>query len=270
MSASGYKPKPIANPALRAIAKRYDLVLTFDYENLNTSIEANARALKERLGQVALGPAHGRALHIVAHSMGGLVSRWFIEREGGNTIVQHLVMLGTPNAGSPWPTIQDWATAAIGLGLNGLTTVAWPAKVLGNLVAAVERIDVALDEMTPHSALLRGLETSPDPGIPYTVLAGNTSVIPAALEPDGGKASRVERLLASLRLRPLLQKTASLAFYGSPNDVAVSVESICSLPKARVKPAVVREVACDHMSYFTTEAGLRALADALPQPAALA
>jgi pimeloyl-ACP methyl ester carboxylesterase len=264
LAVSGYNPKPLRNPALEAIAKRYDLVLTFDYENLNTSIEANARSLKERLEKVGLAAGHSKTMHLIAHSMGGLLSRWFIEREGGNSIVQHLVMLGTPNAGSPWPTIQDWATAAIGLGLNNLTTIAWPAKVFGNLVAAAETIDVTLDEMKPGSDLIAGLAASADPGIPYTVLAGNTSVIPAATDVEGTQQkSRIERLFNCLRLRPALHKVASLAFFGHPNDVAASVESISSLPKNRVKPIIVREVACDHMSYFTTEEGLRALAKVL-------
>jgi pimeloyl-ACP methyl ester carboxylesterase len=263
MATSGYRPKPAARPPLDAVAARYDLVLTFDYENLNTSIQANARLLKQRLQEVGLGAGHGKILDIVAHSMGGLVARWFIEREGGNALVQRLVMLGTPNAGSPWPTVQDWATAAIGLGLNALTTIAWPAKVLGTLVSAVETIDVALDEMKPGSDFLAALEASPDPGIPYIVLAGNTSVIPEAMIQDGIQKSRVERLFASLRLRPALHKIAMLAFFGRPNDVAVGVESISSVPKARAQPALVHEVSCDHMSYFTTEAGLRALANVL-------
>ena len=49
---------------------------------------------------------HGKTIHIVAHSMGGLVSRYFIENLGGHEIVQHLIMLGTPNSGSPWPEVQ--------------------------------------------------------------------------------------------------------------------------------------------------------------------
>jgi hypothetical protein len=113
----------------------YDLVLTFDYENLNTEIQDNAQALKERLEAIGLGPDHGKTLHIVAHSMGGLVSRWFIEHLGGHRVVQTLVMLGTPNEGSPWPTVEDWATAAIGIGLNKLGGLFWPAATLGSLMA---------------------------------------------------------------------------------------------------------------------------------------
>ena len=100
----------------KQIADLYDLVLTFDYENLHTPIEENARLLKQRLEQVGLGVNHGKNLHIVAHSMGGLISRWFIEREGGNAIAQHLIMLGTPNAGSPWSTVEDWAVTMLGIG----------------------------------------------------------------------------------------------------------------------------------------------------------
>jgi triacylglycerol esterase/lipase EstA (alpha/beta hydrolase family) len=79
------------------IKELYDLVLTFDYENIQTTIEENARLLGKQLSEVGLGGNHGKELHIVAHSMGGLVSRWFIEKEGGERVVQHLVMLGTPN-----------------------------------------------------------------------------------------------------------------------------------------------------------------------------
>jgi hypothetical protein len=66
----------------------YDLVLAFDYENLNTPIGTLAEQLGERLKSVGLGANHGKTLHIVAHSMGGLVSRSFIEQKGGNRVVQ--------------------------------------------------------------------------------------------------------------------------------------------------------------------------------------
>ncbi len=174
----------------RPLASLYDLILTFDYENLNTTIEENGRLLKERLEAVGLGAGHGKTLDIAAHSMGGLVSRWFIEREGGNQIVRRLVMLGTPNGGSPWPRVVDWATVALALGLNHLTAIAWPASVVGGLAAWMENPTVALNEMLPTSKVLAELKQSPDPGIPYVMLAGNTSIIPAAIAaPDAGKAS---------------------------------------------------------------------------------
>ncbi len=243
----------------------YDLVLTFDYENLHTPIEENARLLKQRLEQVGLGANHGKNLHIVAHSMGGLVSRWFVEREGGNAIAQHLIMLGTPNAGSPWSTVEDWAVTMLGIGLNGLSTVSWSVPVLGMLMrviatsaSALEIIDVALDQMKPGSKFLKNLAISRDPKIPYSIVAGNTSIIPAALESQGNKPSLIDRLT-----QKLFNRVVSFAFFGQPNDIAVKVDSIKSVNSERTYPPQIQEVACDHMVYFYHPEGLQGLSQAI-------
>jgi pimeloyl-ACP methyl ester carboxylesterase len=260
MASSAYSSDVMARPPLELLSGRYDLVLTFDYENLHTSIKQNAQLLKSRLSEAGLGAGHGKTFHIVAHSMGGLVSRWFIEQEGGNQVVQHLVMLGTPNAGSPWSTIEDWAVTALSLGLNGLSAIAWPARLLGGLVSAIEKIDVTLDEMNPKSGFLSTLAQSHDPGVAYTVIAGNTSLItPAETEPQG----RLARLLSRLKPKRVLHAGTSLAFFGQPNDIAASVTSIENLPGGRSPEPKSTQVACDHITYFSTEAGLRALAEAL-------
>ncbi|MBW4597311.1 MAG: caspase family protein [Brasilonema angustatum HA4187-MV1] len=248
-----------------SISELYDVVLTFDYENLNTSIEQNAQSLKRRLVEVGLGENHGKELHIIAHSMGGLVSRWFIEREGGNKIVQHLFLVGTPNAGSPWSVVEDWVRLTLAIGLNGLSVVAWPAKVVAMLMGALEKnIRVALAEMNPASDVIKSLAVSDDPGIPYSIIAGNTSIIPAALEEEARqKSSALERLQQSL-----FKKVVALPFFGVPNDIAVTVDSITSIPFGRSHPPKITEVACDHMSYFGTEfteVGLEALIAALGQ-----
>ena len=47
--------------------------------------------------------------------------------------------------------------------------------------------------------------------------------------------------------------------------VVVFDNQLSSLPANRSQPILVREIACDHMSYFTTEEGLRALAEVLPR-----
>ena len=86
---------------------QFDLVLAYDYENLATPIGETARLLKAQLEAVGLSDADDRHLTLLVHSMGGLVSRWFIEREGGHRLVDHLVMCGTPNNGSPLGRIED-------------------------------------------------------------------------------------------------------------------------------------------------------------------
>ncbi|RUT03428.1 hypothetical protein DSM106972_050670 [Dulcicalothrix desertica PCC 7102] len=240
------------NGQQKSLGDQYDLVLSFDYESLNTSIETHARSLKQKLAEVGLEHNHGKVLHIVAHSMGGLVARWFIEREGGNAIANHLIMLGTPNGGSPWPTVQAWGTAALALLLNSLTTVAWPVKVLGSLVAAIETIDTTLDQIQPGSEFLKSLGASPDPQIPYTILAGNTSIA-----------------VDSNRLKPLMEKLMShavaLPFFGQPNDIAATVYSIKQVPEGRSPQPLVLEIGCDHLVYFTDREGLNALSIAISQ-----
>ena len=265
MVGSVRRTKVNINGELKQLVDLYDLVLTFDYENLHTPIEENARLLKQRLEQVGLGANHSKNLHIVAHSMGGLVSRWFIEREGGQAIAQHLIMLGTPNAGSPWSTVEDWAVTMLGIGLNGLSTVSWSVPVLGMLMntlgtaaGAVEAIDVSLDQMKPGSQFLSNLASSSDPGIPYSIVAGNTSIIPAALESQGDKPSLIKRLTQKLGDRAI-----SLAFFGQPNDIAVTVDSIKSVNSDRAYPLQIQEVACDHTVYFYHLEGLKGLSQAI-------
>lgn len=242
----------------------YDLVLAFDYENLNTSIVDNARSLKQRLESVGLGKGHGKTLHIVAHSMGGLVSRWFIEREGGKGVVQHLIMLGTPNNGSPWPNVVDFALPLLAIGLNGLAVAAWPVSAIGALMSlagsavggADRNMTTALKEMQEESTLVNTLFASEPPCIPYNVIAGNTSII----QPKGAESQEKIKAL----LNRLGKFVIESPFMGLPNDIAVKVNSITHLPPRTPEPQIT-EVACDHLTYFSDPAGLTALAEAVHQ-----
>ncbi|MGB7251123.1 MAG: caspase family protein, partial [Phormidesmis sp.] len=234
------------------IGQLYDLVLAFDYENLNTTIDQNARLLKERLEAVGLGTNHNKTLHIIAHSMGGLVARWFVEQEGGNQVVSHVIMLGTPNAGSPWPQVQAGVTAAVSFAINGLSLIAAPLKILDGLLKRIEDIDVSLDQMQPGSEFLAEMAKAKDPGIPYTLVIGNTALI-------------AQDETASLRQRLMnkLGKLAELPFFKQPNDIAVLVESITALPAGRSPAPKQLPTACNHLEYFTHPAGLASLTEAV-------
>lgn len=238
----------------QSLADIYDLVLTFDYENLNTSIADNARFLKQRLEDIGLGVNHGKQLHIIAHSMGGLVSRWFIEREGGNKVVDHLILAGTPSLGSPWSNVQDFLTFGITVGLNSLSEVVWPVKILATLVGALEMIDLNLDDMKANSEFLKSLASSPDPKIPYTILAGNTSII---TPPANSYNQRI--------MQKMFSSVVNFPFRGEANDIAVSVKSIAGVNMNRVPQPEVHEVACDHMTYFNSDVGQAALVSAVMQ-----
>jgi pimeloyl-ACP methyl ester carboxylesterase len=232
----------------------YDVVLAFDYENLHTRIEENADALEDALTAVGLGPGSGKVVDVVAHSMGGLVTRWFVERGRGKEMVSRVVLAGTPSGGSPWSQIQDWATAALGIGLNGLgLSLAWPAAVVTGLAGLVERVDNSLDQMHVGSPFVSDLKRLADPRIPYTVLIGDRSVAPD---------TATRSLLGRLRLRAT-DAVSALAFLGEPNDIAVTVTSATGLPSGRSPESAVVRLGCDHMTYFSTEAGQAALRAAL-------
>ncbi len=253
------------NEQLRPLKEAYDLVLTFDYENLHTTIEENARWLKERLESVGLGANHGKQLQIVAHSMGGLISRWFIEREGGDRIVQHLIMLGTPNAGSPWATVQDMTFALLGMSLNQISGLVPPAKIVTDLFVKslnfIEENDKSLDQMRPDSEFIKAIAQKSDPQVPYTIIAGDRSIAVSQQQEN-----RLRRLMSKLFTPAINKVIDGLIFGREPNDIAVSLASIKSVSSDRSpQPIVLPNVACDHMTYFTTEAGLNALVDALYQ-----
>ena len=241
----------------KSLAEIYDLVLMFDYENLNTPIATIAEQLRDRLAAVGLASGHQKTLHIVAHSMGGLVSRYFIEQKGGHNVVQHLIMLGTPNGGSPWATVKDWSLATLTFALNNVLAMAPPLKSLGNLVSNL-KVDVTLKEMRPDSEFLKLLNASPDPQVPYTIVAGNTSIIDTTA---AAAKNRVQALLA--KLNRVGQNMIEFPFLGDPNDIAVAVHNIKKVPSDRTHPAQVYEVACNHLVYFTSPVGLKALAEAV-------
>ncbi len=197
-----------------------------------------------------------------------LVTRWFIEREGGGKVVRKAVLVGPPNNGTPWAKLEDWAIVGLGMAINGLAAVIWPPAAipalvgtLASLVAGVEKVDTTLDQLKPGSDFYAILNASEDPKVPYAVIAGNTEKIHAAA-PETARAEQalLERLVKRLASQPTRTAIADLVFFGQPNDTSISVESMISLPAGRKPAASVQEIACDHVSYFCTEVGLRSIA----------
>ena len=83
---------------------------SFGNNQPTNSIFENARELGKQIHhtQESMNAWH---VDIVAHSMGGLISRFYIhhlmkDSFDGKPVVTHLAMLGTPNMGSPWADIM--------------------------------------------------------------------------------------------------------------------------------------------------------------------
>jgi pimeloyl-ACP methyl ester carboxylesterase len=251
-------------PDGRPLASQYDLVLSFDYDALNMTIDDAARALNHRLETVGLGTGHAKTIHLVAHSTGGLLARWYIEREGGNQAVRRLVMLGTPNGGWPWPRFDDWARVVLGLGLNQLTAIVWPASVIGSLVGLIENASVVPAEIRPGGRIIEALQSSHDPGIPYILLAGTASIPPPPSESASSTwEGMIKRLITQIASEEVFFNLLNPSSPQQSNDLAVAMMRMEALPAGWKHPCEVRSVACDHLSYFTSEAGLKGLAEAL-------
>ncbi|MGI9628654.1 MAG: lipase family alpha/beta hydrolase, partial [Longimicrobiales bacterium] len=233
--------------------KRFDVVLTFDYENLGRPIQESAAVLKSKLADVGLSPGDGKRLTILAHSMGGLVSRWFVEQLGGNEVVEHLVMCGTPNGGSPFGEVGNARKV-----LSALTTVAMNVPALqplgpfvGFLLGRSKKVTVTLEQMDDDSEFIRTLNGRGDPSIPYTILAGNIEKY--AEESDRMGANLLEKVGKGLLLN---------ALHGSPkHDIAVGLDSIRAVSEDRSPSPDKRNVNCHHMNYFASSTGLEALRD---------
>jgi hypothetical protein len=84
----------------RALSRRgFGRVVTVNY----SSITGDIRLLADRLGtvveQVCEETGYER-VHVVGHSMGGLVARYYVQRLGGDERVHTLVTLGSPHEGT--------------------------------------------------------------------------------------------------------------------------------------------------------------------------
>jgi hypothetical protein len=231
---------------VKEATNRYDLVLTFDYENLNTPINETSAILKKQLEEVA-GIQPEQELTILAHSMGGLVTRYYIENMHGNELVNHLVMAGTPNMGSNFgkvPQYMAWAKKILGfVGTVGLA-VPYAASIVGFLTGA-EKFMVTLSMMNyeDDSNFLKNLEKNSDPGIPYTIIAGTLS-------------DYMEELNDEKAMDKILNIVAGTFNGQTDNDIAVEVDSIKGVPNSdRKHPLVLHDVACHHLNYFSHPAG---------------
>jgi pimeloyl-ACP methyl ester carboxylesterase len=104
-------------------------VQALNYSPLTSDIRTAAEQLGPHIEQVCEQSGH-RRVDIVAHSLGGLVARYYVQRLGGDARVRTLVTLGTPHSGTravpalaPHPLARQMRP-----GSPVLTELAAPAK----------------------------------------------------------------------------------------------------------------------------------------------
>ncbi|SDX51147.1 Alpha/beta hydrolase family protein [Modestobacter sp. DSM 44400] len=86
----------------RSLRRRgFAQVCTWNYSPLLRDVESAAAALGAHIEEICQETGHER-VHVVGHSLGGLVARYLVQRLGGDRRVESLVTLGTPHGGTLW------------------------------------------------------------------------------------------------------------------------------------------------------------------------
>jgi len=128
--------------------------------------------LADGFADLRLKHPNAKPVRIVAHSMGGLVARHYIEGAGYRGGVDRLIMLGTPNHGSNW-TAWRWATEWNSQYKICKTEGNWTWSRLtedGNGEAATD--------LKPGSSFLTALNALPRrQGVGYSIIAGDRSAV---------------------------------------------------------------------------------------------
>lgn len=98
-----------------------------NYSPFTDDIADVAQRLSVLIDEVCEQTGYER-VHIIGHSMGGLVARYYVQRLGGDEHVHTVVTLGTPHCGTiparfvPWPVIRQMRSSS-----HILTELAEPA-----------------------------------------------------------------------------------------------------------------------------------------------
>jgi triacylglycerol lipase len=86
----------------RALRRRgFAQVTTWNYSPLQRDVESAAAALGRHIERICRETGHER-VHVVGHSLGGLIARYLVQRLDGDDRVESLVTLGTPHGGTRW------------------------------------------------------------------------------------------------------------------------------------------------------------------------
>jgi pimeloyl-ACP methyl ester carboxylesterase len=97
----------------RGLMRRgFGRVSSVNYRGVHRDVPTLARQLAEEVERACEESGYER-VHLVGHSLGGLIARYYVQRLGGDARVHTLVTLGTPHQGTvparlvPLPLVRD-------------------------------------------------------------------------------------------------------------------------------------------------------------------
>ena len=111
----------------RGLRRRgFGVVASFNYHSLFGDMRQVAVRLADVVEQLCEDTGYEQ-IHVVGHSMGGLIARYYVQRLGGDEHVHTLVTLGTPHGGTsparylPHPMVRQLRPAA-------RSCTSWPSR----------------------------------------------------------------------------------------------------------------------------------------------
>lgn len=128
----------VFGPLRRALHKRgFGRTLTFSYNALPADLREPAAELRDVIAALVSEAGYER-IHVVGHSLGGLVARYAVQRLGADRHVHTLVTLGTPHRGTeparwiPLPVVRQLRPDS-----EILTELAGPAPGCATRIVAI-------------------------------------------------------------------------------------------------------------------------------------
>jgi triacylglycerol lipase len=94
------------------LRRGFGQVRTFSYSPLTLDVRRTAERLGTAIEELCEESGYER-IHVVGHSLGGLIARYYAQRLGGDERIHTLVTLGTPHHGTqaarllPWPLVKQ-------------------------------------------------------------------------------------------------------------------------------------------------------------------
>ena len=90
----------IFSPLERALRRRgFTDLSSFDYGLLTSDVRATADDLAVAIEKLVAESGYEK-VHVIGHSLGGLITRYYVQRMGGHQRVHTVVTLGTPHQGT--------------------------------------------------------------------------------------------------------------------------------------------------------------------------
>ena len=84
----------------RALLRRgFGRVITLNYSPFTNDVQSAAARLEDLVERTCAETGYER-VHVVGHSLGGVVARWYVQRRGGDARVHTLCTLGSPHSGT--------------------------------------------------------------------------------------------------------------------------------------------------------------------------